>query len=327
MTLEANFRQDGGSLDFTPAVAVTGGKVVQVPDGRAGVCPNDIAAGALGSARVRGVFRLQKTANINILAGGKVFWDASAGTATFRTVNDRDFFVGAAIADSLASQTYVDVALNVEPRYLIDVLRDAALSVATGTAAAGGFGLPQVYGNARALTLTATSEVQCVDILSVDRFAVGANAIVEGIFRVGVNGSTNAVDFNIGIANGTSASDADAITEHVLLHIDGGSTAINVQSKDGTTTVAATDTTLTITAGSAVANRKEVWIDTRDPANVKVYVDGVRVLDGTTGAATTVKLDAAAGPLGIITHLEKSTGTATAGPIYIDALRARIAEQ
>jgi hypothetical protein len=198
------------------------------------------------------------------------------------------------------------------------VLRDGALSVATGTAAAGGFGLPQVYGNARALTLTATSEVQCVDILSVDRFAVASNAIVEAIFRIGVNGSTSAVDFNIGVANGTSTSDADAITESCFIHVDGGATDLLAESDDGTTEVAATDTTIDFTAGSAVANRVEAWLDLRDPADIQVYINGALVL-----GSTVFKLDAATGPLGLLAHLEKSTGTATAGPIYIDALRAR----
>lgn len=165
--------------------------------------------------------------------------------------------------------------------------------------------------------LTATSEVQCVDILSVDRFAVGARAIIEGVIRVGVNGSAAAVDFNIGVANRTSASDADAVTEHCYIHIDGGATALNAQSKDGTTTVNATDTTKTFTAGSAVANRKEVWFDLRDPADIQIYIDGVNVL-----LDSVFRLDNATGPLGLLAHLEKSTGTAMAGPIYIDRLSA-----
>jgi len=206
--------------------------------------------------------------------------------------------------------------------YLVDLLRDAALSVPTGTPAVGGFGLPPVYGGARALLLTATNEAQCIDLLSVDRWDKSANAIAEFIVRPAANGSTNAVDLNFGIANGTSTTDADAVTEHVYFHIDGGSPSINAQSKDGTTTVAATDTTKTISAGSAVANRTELWIDTRNPAGVKLYVDGVQVL-----SATTFRIDNATGPFGLLCHLEKTASTAAAGPVYIDRAAVRIMQQ
>jgi hypothetical protein len=155
----------------------------------------------------------------------------------------------------------------------------------------------------------------------VDKFDKAANAIVEIILRPAVNGSGAAVDFSAGIANGTHATDADLITEHVFFHIDGADTSIFAQSKDGTTTVAATDTTLDITAGSAVANRVELWIDTRDPANVKLYVNGARVLSGST-----FKIDAATGPFGILVHIEKTTGTTT-GQFHVDRATARYAEQ
>jgi hypothetical protein len=107
----------------------------------------------------------------------------------------------------------------------------------------------------------------------------------------------------------------------VLVHIDGGSTAINAQSKDGTTTVTATDTTKTFTAGTAVANRTEVWIDTRTSGGVAIYVNGVRVLSGST-----FDLSHATGPLGLIAHMEKTTGTAT-GRLTLDAMRARLMDQ
>ncbi len=76
-----------------------------------------------------------------------------------------------------------------------------------------------------------------------------------------------------------------------------------------------------VTAGSAVANRFELWIDMRDPADVQLYVDGVNVLPDTV-----FKLDAATGPLGLLVHLEKSSSTATAGPVYVDRAILRTAE-
>lgn len=319
--MEANYYKDECAVDLTAASALTGGQVVQLADGRAGMVVADVSSGGLATVQTEGVYTITKTSGVVILDGGRVFWDHSANAATFEAVNDRDFYVGVAVGDAASSATTMKVAFNLRQACEIDILRDAVLSVPTGTAAAGGFGYPVQLGGAFQLSLTATSEAQCVDMLSVDRRAVGSNPIVEAIIRVPTNGSTSAVDFNIGLANGTSTTDADAVTEHVLFHIDGGATAINAQSKDGTTTVTATDTTKTISAGSAVANRVELWIDARNPADVQLYVDGVNVLPDSV-----FRLDAATGPLGVLAHLEKTTGTAT-GTFVIDRLVCRTAEQ
>lgn len=315
---EATFRQEGRLLDYTPAAAVTGGEVLQLPDGRAGVAPRDIATGVLGAIETGGIHRVAKTASINILDGGRVYWDHSANTATFRSVNDRDFFIGVAVGDSLAAATYVDVNLNVQQRVTIDALNGPSLSVAVGTQALGGFLPPQLHGGSRALSLTATSEAQKIDILSVDAVAVASNPIFEGQFRFATNGSGSASDFSFGLANATSATDADAITESIFIHTDGGSLNLYAESDDGTTEVAATDTTVDFTAGAAVTDRVEVWIDCRDPADCQIYINGVLML-----TATLFVLTAAAGPLKALAHLEKTTGTETAGPVYIDRMVVR----
>lgn len=323
MTAEATFLREWDDVRETVAVAAASGEVYQLADGRAGILAGLTAAAAAEGRTFKtiGQFTVAKTSGIVFLDGGRVYWDHSANAAYFRKVNDQDFYLGRAVGDSASGDTSMVVNINIDPPYDIDALRDACLSVPTGTQAVGGFGFPKMLGAARLLELTATNEAQCIDLLSVDKFAVAANAIVEAIIRPVVNGTTNAVDFNVGVGNGTSTTDADAVTEHVFFHIDGASTAINAQSKDGTTTVAATDTTKVISAGSAVANRTEVWIDTRNPASVKLYVDGVAVL-----TSTTFDLSHATGPLGIIAHIEKTSSTATA-QIVMDALRARFAEQ
>lgn len=318
---EAVFFKDECVADITAAAAYDAGQVVQCADGQAAVYPSDVASGKLGHPAKEGIFTVLKTASIAILDGGRVYWDHSANTATYKPVNDKDFYIGTAVGDAAGSDTTVKVNLNNVQAPSIDMVRDAVLSVPTGTQAVGAFGYPKPLGGAFQLDLSATSEAQCVDMLSVDRVAIASNPIAEFIFRPATNGSTSAVDFSIGLANGTSTTDADAITEHVLIHIDGGSTAINAQSKDGTTTVTATDTTKVISAGSAVANRTEVWLDARDPADVQVYIDGVNVL-----TSTTFTLGAGTGPVGILAHLEKTTGTAT-GSFIIDRMALRTMEQ
>lgn len=319
--MEAQIWKCGDVVDYTPDAALSAGEVIQLPDGRAAVTPVAVAAAAQDGLQVEGIFKMTKASGFVALPGGRAYWDHSANALTFRKVNDRDFYVGRFVFDAASTDTTCYVALNVDPPYDIDVMWDGVLSVPTGTQAVGAFGYPKRLGGAALIELTSTSEAQCIDILSVDRFAPGANAIVDAIIRVPVNGSGAAVDFNIGVANGTHTSDADSISEYCFAHIDGGSTAINAQSKDGTTTVAATDTTKTISAGSAVANRKEIWFDMRDISDVQIYVDGVLVL-----ADTVFNLGAATGPFGLLAHLEKTTGTTT-GQFVIDALRARFAQK
>lgn len=318
---DANTYQDGRMIDYTPVVAVAAGEMIQLQDGRAAFAPTAIAAGIKGAVQVYGVVSLAKTTSQVWLTGGRIYWDASASKGHFRKVNDRDYYVGRVNSDATATATTGYVQLNIDPPYDVDALRDGCLTVPTGTQAVGAFGFPKVIGGSLLIELTATSEAQCIDLLTVDRFAVASNPILEAIIRPAVNGTGAAVDFNLGFANGTSTTDADAVTEHCFVHIDGSDTKIYAQSKDGTTTVAATDTTTTITAGTAVANRKEVWMDARDPADVQIYVDGVLVLGSTVFA-----LGAATGPLGLLAHLEKTTGTTT-GQFIIDALRCRLMEQ
>lgn len=321
---DATFVRSRDNNKVTLAAAAAAGEVRQLADGRAAVLEglNAAASGDVRTFVTTGKFTMTKTSGVVLLDGGRAYWDHSANAVTFRKVNDRDFYLGRIVGDAASADTECVVDLNVDPPYDIDLLRDGALSVATGTAAAGGFGLPAVYGGARGLSLTATNEAQCVDMLSVDRVAIAANPIAEFVFRIGANGSTNAVDFNIGLANGTSTTDADAITESVFIHVDGNDTKLYAESDDGTTEVAATDTTKTFTAGFAVANRVEVWMDCRNPADIQIYIDGVLVL-----GSTVFTLGAGTGPIGLLAHLEKTSSTATAGPVYIDRACLRTAEQ
>lgn len=315
-TLQALFRQDGESLDFTAPAAITGGEVFQ-EDGRAAVCPVDLASGAVGAASVCGIYRMLKTASIVMLKGMPAYWDHSANKVHFKKVNDRDFYLGIVAADAAGADTTVDININVNPRWTLDALAGDGgnLSVPTGTKAAGAFGYPKPLGKSLYLELTATNEAQCIDVLTVDRVAIAANPIVQAIFRIPTNG-TSVTDFNIGVANGTSTTDADAITESVFCHVDGGSTNLALESDDGTTEVAATDSTIDFTAGSAVANRVEVWFDLRNPADIQIYIDGILML-----GSTVFTLGAGTGPIGLLAHLEKTSSTETA-VVVIDALRA-----
>lgn len=307
----------GEKRTWTADGTYSNGDVIQL-DGRAAVLCADAVSGQQVGVYVSGKFEITKTTSMVLLIGGRAYWDYSASKVHYKKVNDRDFFAGMVLEDAASAATVCYVDLNVWPVADIDLFRDGFQTVATGTQALGGFLPPQPAGGGYSLRITGTSEVQKVDMLSVDRFAIGANAIAEFVFRLGTNGSTSDVDINFGLASATHATDADSIANHCFFHIDGGALTINAQSKDPSTTVAATTTGVSATADDEVADRVECWIDTRELDNVKLYVNGARVASGST-----FKLDAANAALGLLAHVEKVTGTATAGPIFFDRAEAR----
>lgn len=323
MTAEATMLQTRGQFLKTAAAAIAAGEVHQLSNGQAAVYQglNAAVSGQRVVFATEGQFTLPKTASIVLLDGGRAYWDHSANTVTFEKVNDRDFYLGRVVGDTAAASATVVVELNVDPPYDIDVMRDAVLSVPVGTQVVGAFGHAKYLGGALSIELTATNEAQKIDLLSVDGFATGANAIIEAIFRIPDDGGSGAQDFNIGVANGTHATDADAITESIFCHVDGNVLDLLLESDDGTVEVAATDSTINYAEGSAVANRVEVWIDMRLPADVQIYINGVLML-----TATVFNVNVAAGPWFLLAHLEKTIGT-DVYRVVVDALRARIMEQ
>ena len=316
--MEGIVHQSGDDVrDYFAVAAVTGGQVVQLADGLGGVVLTDLAAGQKGSVIVRGIVTLPKTTGISLLDGGRAAWDYSANAVHFKTVNDKDFFLGSVYGDAAAADTTVKINLNAHPVYLLDLRRDPATTATVGTAAAEGFGRPKPVGGSTKFLITATNEAQKVDLMSNQAFAVTANAIVEGRINVVSDGAGTVVDVSIGIANGTHATDADQITESLFVHLDANNANINLESDDGTTEVNATDSTVDYTEGTPF----EVWFDLRDESDIQIYIDGVLMLP-----STVFKLNAATGPLKLLAHVEKTAATDTY-ELDIDWLRARIANE
>lgn len=320
---EATPATGADTATLTAAAAASAGEVWQLRDGRAGYLTgsNAVTSGTRATFRADGVVVMPKAAGVALLDGGRAFWDHSANAVTFRKVDDRDFYLGRIVGDAASADTTCAVNLNVDPAYDLDLVRDVYATVPVGTQALGGFLPPQRAGGGLSLVLTATSEAQKVDALSVEGFATGANAIVEFAFRVPTGGSGGGVDYSLGVANDTHATNADSITDSIFIHLDGGALDILAESDDGTTEVAATDTLVNFTAGSAVANRVEVWFDMRNPADVQVYINGVNVLP-----ATVFNVNASVATWRLLVHLEKTSGTETAD-LVVDWMRARFAEQ
>lgn len=303
MTVEANFVQDADIVQYTVTAAVVAGQVVQLPDGRAGVAVDGYAAGALGAFQVSGIANLNKTLTMVMLIGSEIFWDASANAAHLLHVNDKDFFVGTCQVSTLSADTTVKVAMNSRPSPTVSL----AHGFVTAPVSTAGFLTNTGGGDHAQMALDAANEAQKVDAFTWRKMAIGSQGVAHFLFNPNVNGTTSAVDISVGLANATHATDADSITEHVFLHVDGGSTTLNVQSKTSGATNAAATTTLSLTAGTALLFQ----IDFTDNTAVKCYVNGVRVMDGTTGASKTIDLSVCTGPLGLLVHMEKTSATAT----------------
>lgn len=315
--------RSANDVQVTAAAAVSVGEVWQMKDGRAAVY-KDAAAAAQGDRTrwtTEGQYTLTKATGFVGLDGGRAYWDHSANNVSYKKVNDRDFYLGRFVGDAATGDTSCAVNLNVDPAYDVCLARDGYASVLVGTPAAGGFNYPVNLGGTLVFELSATNEAQKVDALSVHGFASGANPVIEGAFRVLSDGSGTVVDVSVGIANATHASDADTIADSVFIHLDANNVNINAESDDGTTEVAATDTTIDYTEGSTLTERVEFWMDLRDPADVQIYVNGSLVL-----ASTVFNVNAYSGTWFLLVHVEKTASTDTY-KLAIDWLRARFSEQ
>jgi predicted RecA/RadA family phage recombinase len=311
---EATLYKDADTIDVvTPAAGYASGEVIQLADGRAAVVQGLAArvAGDPAALKTSGQVTLAKTASVVILAGDKVFWDRSAGTATpLRAVAGADFAVGVAVLDAASADTTVVVDLNKQPSYTIDALRDPTDTVLVLTAGTPALTMGPGYAK---LAFSATAEAQKVDILSKQSIPVDVPFIVEGRIAVYDIGDEGSIDINVGLANATHASDCDSIAESCFLHLDGTALDIKAESDDGTTEVAATDTTV-----DAV---DDTWfdfrMDCRDLSDIQIYINGVNVLP-----ASVFKLNVATGPLKLLAHIEKGAND-TPGEIRISHLAIR----
>lgn len=317
---EATYRGTGELITITAINAIAKGELIQLKDGRAGYADEAIAAGDPGQLRVSGLARIPKTSGIVLIDGDECFWDHSANSGTYKTVNDRDFYAGSVQDDTTSTQTIVDIALNEKPRYLIDVSRDHHDTVIVGTQGLNTMGVFRRGGGHKFL-LSSTNEAQKMDILSIDGFSKDANAIIDFCFTVPSDGAGTVVDVSLGAANATHATDADSITESIFVHLNANDVNIYLESDDGTTEVAATDSTIDYTEGAAVANRVYVTMDMRTPTDVQIYINKVLALD-----ATAFNINAATGPFKLLAHIEK-TAAADTYELDLHWMRCRISEQ
>jgi len=312
---EATMYKDASTITLTAWAAMSPGEVFQLPDGRAGYVLGleAIASGDLVEFQVDGQVTVAKTASIVILDGGEVKWDVTANSATIPVLTDaEDFILGTAVGDAASADTTMVVALNNRTKALVSL---QASSFDHAPVLTAGTPVGSMQGGCYRAAFSATAEAQKLDLLSKQPFAITSDWIFEAIVEVVTNADADVADLNIGVANGTHASDADSITESVFVHFDmGADLNLDAESDDGTTEVAATDTTVDWAVGTPV----HIVLDGRDSTDIQLYVNGVNRL-----AATTFTLADGTGPLKAIFHLEKSANDSP-GEVQLDKLEVRI---
>lgn len=290
------------AIDYTPEAAVAAGDVVRLADGRVAIAFSAIAAGILGAAYDSGLFRIVKAA-VALLPGQIAWWDISAAKITHEL--DGDFPVGIVTADAAAAGTTALVDLNVHR------LNDIDLTVETHftSEATDGLGVVRTRG-IETLAFDAVAEVAQAALISRGTILPEGGPILEAIAAIYNIGDDAALDIDIGLASGSHATDFEAVVSFATFHLDGAALDLKVQSDDGTTDVAAVDTTVNLVDDTYVF----LQIDARDLADVKFYVNGIRV-----NAATTFAVKAATA-LYAIAHMEK-TSNDTVADLRVKAMR------
>jgi hypothetical protein len=307
--------RDWNDNRLTIQSAIAGGKLFQLRDGRGAYYNSQIAA-SLGTANLRfdsiDQVVIPKAA-VALLDGGRVFWDRLNSVGTFKRLGaNRGFYMGRGIGDALSTDATATVSLNIDPPYDLDLAGQPFASALLGTTM-----LLNRRGGAHDMVLSATNEAQKVDALGDEILLSTGKGIIEARIKVITGGAGATAKFNVGIAGGTHATNADSITQRLFCHLNSNDTKIYFESGDGTNSVAATDSLKTFTVGTAF----EVWFDVRDPTNVKLYVEGIQVLPGTV-----FNISAGVSNWFLLAHLVK-TATVEIMEVQVDWNRGRTAEQ
>lgn len=315
---DATLSRSVQNVRVTAVNAVAVGEVRQLPGGLCGASADPSQAYNAGDRvdfATDGSWVMPKNPAVNLLDGGRAFWDfANARIDYKRSNNARDFFAGRLVGDALAGASTCTVQINANPPDAYDLARDPFYCAPVGTQALGGFLPAQRFGGAVKLKLSSTNEAQKVDALGKSPGWLGTGpAVVELAVEVVSLGAGATPVLCVGVASGTHATAVTSVAQYLVARVNGNSTAIQVEASDGTTTVAPTNTGAALTVGA----RFEVWFDLRTPSAAAVYVNGLRVLSGTA-----FNLGAAASAWLPLAHLVK-TASADVFEADVDWLRVR----
>ncbi len=109
----ATFVHEGGAVDYTPSSAVAAGAVVVQGD-LVGVARTPIAADALGSLSVTGVFDFPKATGVGtgITVGTTVYWKADPGVVQADSETGANKLIGKVVKTAADADTTVRVRLS-----------------------------------------------------------------------------------------------------------------------------------------------------------------------------------------------------------------------
>lgn len=113
--LVATYYQEGDTLSYTPSTAVTAGTPIQLADGRVGIPNSDIAADALGTLRIKGVFLVAADTATTWADGDELWYDSSAGEVIPKSLaldGAADFRLGLAVGAKASGPTSGYVQIN-----------------------------------------------------------------------------------------------------------------------------------------------------------------------------------------------------------------------
>ncbi len=185
LAVDATYVQSEVGIPYTPTAAVSAGDVLVLSNSLVAVALSDIAADALGSIMLRGVFEMAHAAETTYV-GQNVYWDedgdqygnATTGTGAITTTAAGNHWCGWAIEAATATDSTVRVML-----YPLGNV-DATTLTVSGNGTIGG-----TFGVTGATTLTGNAIVNEIDARTATALLLGkatATGVTIGASDAGV---------------------------------------------------------------------------------------------------------------------------------------------
>jgi hypothetical protein len=267
------------------AASVSAWEIQQMPDGRAGYRKSSNGASSADSTswQTTDQVTVTKKTDVVIVNGSKLWWDQTNNWATpVPPYSGSSFYLGTANVPATSTNEGVEasasvtvgVNINEFPRDEIDLSKGPWTDEATN-----GLGVTNLSAGFQ-LAFDAVTEVAQAakySLHTVPSTRPGVFACDVAVFDKGDNA---ALDMDIGIATGSHATDFSSVTSFVAIHFDGNDLSIKAHSDDDVTPVAPVDSTLDAVDDTIF----HLEIDYRSRADVRIYIDGVRICSDTTFA-------------------------------------------
>lgn len=119
MSLEAQFLNAAGEVEFTAGAALASGQMIQMDDGKAAVVGGleGFSSGDKATAYTTGTYRVVSASATTFSAGDEVWWDSSADLAITTPGEAADWYVGTALKAKASGDLSVDVEMNAPPNF------------------------------------------------------------------------------------------------------------------------------------------------------------------------------------------------------------------